>query len=163
MAAPLSAIPAPRDDKGHVIRALAGRVGRVLGAASACPNVARPRIKGISDKITDVIKSSSAGEDESRSVMGLFNGGYLEGARAVNTKQTDCATADRELADLESVSSPESAPQMNAMTRAAVHGLRDEGRGWTNSRRDGPRNPLWHIRSVLRTGERPWSADAHRH
>lgn len=116
MVAPLSAVPAPRDDKGNVLRALANRVGRVLGAASACPNVARPRIKGISDKITDVIKSSSAGEDESRSIMDLFNGSYLEGTRAVNTKQTDCATADRELADLESASAPASAPQINAMT-----------------------------------------------
>ena len=116
MAAPLSAVPAPRDDKGNVLRALAGRVGRVLGAASACPNLARPRIKGVSDKITEVIKSSSVSEDESKSIMDLFNGSYLEGARAVNTKQVDCAIADRELADLESASAP--APQINAMTPA---------------------------------------------
>ncbi len=113
MAAPLSAVPAPRDDKGNVLRALAGRIGRVLGAATACPNVARPRIKGISDKITDVIKSSSVSEDESKSILDLFNGSYLEGGRNVASKQTDCAAADRELADLENASSP--VPQINTM------------------------------------------------
>jgi ABC-type branched-subunit amino acid transport system substrate-binding protein len=117
MAAPLTAVPAPRDDKGNVLRALAGRIGRVLGAATACPNVARPRIKGISDKITDVIKSSSVSEDESKSILDLFNGSYLEGGRNVASKQTDCAAADRELADLENASSP--VPQINTMASTA--------------------------------------------
>ena len=44
---------------------LATNVGRVLGAASACPGIAHARIKGISDKITTAIKSSLASEDES--------------------------------------------------------------------------------------------------
>jgi ABC-type branched-subunit amino acid transport system substrate-binding protein len=113
LAAPLSAVPAPRDDKGNVLRALAGRVGRVLGAASACPSVARARIKGISDKITDVIKSSSPSEDESRSILDLLSASLAEGSHNVNTRQTDCATADRELADLENASAP--VPQLNAM------------------------------------------------
>ncbi len=88
----------------------------MLGAASACPSVARPRVKSISDKVTDVIKSSSLGEDESRAILDLFNASYLEGGRAVSTRQTDCTTADRELADLESASAP--APQLNVMTSA---------------------------------------------
>ncbi|HXW22963.1 MAG TPA: ABC transporter substrate-binding protein [Rhodomicrobium sp.] len=116
LAGALSAASAPRDDKGSALRGLVSRIGHLLGAASACPNVARPRIKSISDKITGVIKSSAAGEDESKAVTDLFNTNYLEGGRAVTTKQIDCATADRELADLESASAP--APQMNAMTPA---------------------------------------------
>ena len=114
MAGSLAASSAPRDDKGSALRGLVSRVGHLLGAASACSNVARPRIRSVSDTITAVIKSSAVGEDESKTVLDLFNTSYIEGSRAVTTKQTDCATADRELADLESASVP--APQMNVMT-----------------------------------------------
>ncbi len=118
LAAPVSAISAPRDDKANVLRALAGRVGRVLGAASACPNVTRQRIKSLSDKITEVIKSSSPSEDESKVILDLYNGSYLEGARAINGRQTDCATADRELVDLETASTP--APLATTMAATAA-------------------------------------------
>jgi branched-chain amino acid transport system substrate-binding protein len=110
----VSAASAPRDDKGSALRGMVSRVGRLLGAASACPNVARPRIERISDKITDVIKSSAVGEDEGKAILDLFNANYSEGGRSANTKKIDCATADKELAYLESASVP--APQMSAMT-----------------------------------------------
>jgi branched-chain amino acid transport system substrate-binding protein len=108
ISAPFSAISAPHDDKGDALRTIASRVGRALGAASACPGIATPRVKGISDKVTAVITSSSRGEDESRAVLELFSASYVEGARDVNARQIDCATADRELADLEKVSGPSS-------------------------------------------------------
>jgi ABC-type branched-subunit amino acid transport system substrate-binding protein len=66
--------------------------------------------------ITAVIKSSAVGEDESKAVLDLFNTNYLEGSRSVTTQQTDCAAADRNLADLESASAPAPAPQINVMT-----------------------------------------------
>ena len=117
ISAPFSAISAPRDDKGDALRTIASRVGRSLGAASVCPGIAPPRVKGISDKLTAVITSSSPSEDESRSVLELFNASYGEGARGVNARQIDCATADRELADLEKVSGPSS--QMSAAATIA--------------------------------------------
>jgi ABC-type branched-subunit amino acid transport system substrate-binding protein len=85
--------------------------------------VARPRIKSISGTISAVIKSSAVGEDESKAILDLFNASYLEGSRAVTSQQTDCATADRELGDLESASTPAPvhqmpAPQINVMTPA---------------------------------------------
>ncbi len=151
----LSAASAPRDDKGSALRGLVVRVGHLLGAASACPNVARLRIERISDKITDVIKSSAVGEDESKAILDLFNANYLDGGHAVNTKQTDCAAADRELADLESASAP--APQMNAMTPAQpatfatqvsvgpVHGVSDsEIRFGISAPFSGPSKDLGH-------------------
>ncbi len=110
LAAAAPAYPAPRDDKANVLRGMAARLGRVLGAASACPNVAKPRIKVVSDKFTDVIRSSASGDDESKAILDLFNGSYLEGVRSINAKQADCATADRELADLEIASSPSAQP-----------------------------------------------------
>ena len=128
--APLSAAASSED-----VRALAGNVGRVLGAASACPSIANARIKGISEKITSAIKSSVASEDDGRAVLGLFNASYLAGARDVNTRQTDCATADRELTDLEGASGPVTrvaaagpASQLAFATQVAagsVHGVTD--------------------------------------
>ena len=129
VSAPFSAIAAPRED----IRTLASNVGHVLGAASACPAVAHVRIKAISDKITTAIRSSSSNEDDSKAILGLFSTSYLEGARDVAASLTDCSTADRELADLESASG--SASRMNAaaaiqpgafatqLTAGPVHGL----------------------------------------
>ena len=117
LAGPISATSAPRDDKGNVLRGLASRVGHVLGAAYACPNVERARIRSISDKITDVIRTSSVGEDEVKAILDLFNSSYLEGGHTVNTRQMDCTAADRALADLESASAP--VPQMNVMTPSA--------------------------------------------
>ena len=156
LAGSLSAASAPRDDKGSALRGLVSRVGHLLGAASACPNVSRPRIKSISDKITDVIKASSVGDDESKGILDLFNANYVEGSRAVNTKQTDCATADRELADLESASAP--GPQMNVMAPASqsaafatqvalgpVHGVTDnEIRFGMSAPFSGPAKDLGH-------------------
>jgi branched-chain amino acid transport system substrate-binding protein len=85
---------------------MAGRLGRVLGAASLCPNVAKIRVRTVSDKFTEVVKASSSGDDESRIILDLFNGSYLEGARSVTENQADCEMAERELASLEFASSP---------------------------------------------------------
>jgi branched-chain amino acid transport system substrate-binding protein len=98
-----SADAGPSDERGAIMKALAGRVGLVLGAASSCPNIPRARIDAIADKISGVIKSS----DESASIFELFNKSKSEGARSVAAKQTDCAATDRQLADLESASSPD--------------------------------------------------------
>lgn len=136
ISAPLSAISAPRDEKGDALRTVASRVGHALGAASVCPGIALPRLKGISDKITNVIISSSRSEDESRSNLDLFNSSYVEGARDLNARKTDCATADRELADIEKVSVPSSQMNMAAtvaqpaafatqLAAGPIHGITD--------------------------------------
>jgi branched-chain amino acid transport system substrate-binding protein len=120
LALPQAGVSAPRDDKTGVLRALALRVGKVLGAASACPNIARSRIKGISDKITDVIKSSSSSEEDSRSAVDLFNASLAEGSRSINARQADCAEADRELADLENASAPAPAAQASQPAQTSI-------------------------------------------
>jgi branched-chain amino acid transport system substrate-binding protein len=95
---------APSDERGNMLRGLAGQVGRALGAASACPNIARTRIKAIADKIVEVIKSTAPSEDEGVSILELFNRSETEGAHSLAAKQSDCATAERQLADLENAS-----------------------------------------------------------
>ena len=86
-----------------MLRALASRVGLVLGAAYSCPNIPRARINAIADKISGVIR----GSDESAAIFELFNRSETEGSRAVFAKQTDCAAAERQLAELDTASSPE--------------------------------------------------------
>ncbi len=129
LAGPLSAGSAPQDDKASVLRALAARVGHVLGAASACPAIPAQRIQGITAKITEVIKSGASQQDDEAAIFGIFNSSTSEGARAVITAQTDCGTADRELADLENAATPSAqtasatrATQSSAFTTAAVAG-----------------------------------------
>lgn len=134
MAAPHSAAAAT--GKGDVLRSLAVRVGHVIGSASACPGVDRARVKAMSDKITDVISSSTASSDERKALIDLLNESYLEGAGAVNTAEMDCGSAERALADLESASAPSSVRQPGAaasqaqaavvmpqMAARAVHGV----------------------------------------
>lgn len=119
---------APRDDKSNVTRQLSGRVGRILGAASACPNIARARIKSVTEKITEFIKASTASNEEVVSLIKMFDGSVAEGSRAVLNKQMDCSTADRDLADLENGSQAQAQPQPVAVapvTFTTVRGVTD--------------------------------------
>lgn len=120
--APVSSFSAPREEKAAVLRALASRVGHVLGAASSCPSVARERVKGITDKIADVIKGGASSQEEVAATFEVFNAGSSDGARAVALAQVDCSTAERELAELESVSNPgvQLAPPASAQAQPAA-------------------------------------------
>jgi ABC-type branched-subunit amino acid transport system substrate-binding protein len=88
-------------DKLDVVRDLAGRVGPIIGAALACRDIARPRIQAIVDKFAVVVKEASPGETERADVTQLLDRAVADGRRAVTVGQTDCASADRQLADLE--------------------------------------------------------------
>jgi ABC-type branched-subunit amino acid transport system substrate-binding protein len=157
LAVPLPTASAPRDDKGNVLRALASRVGRVLGAAAACSDVAPQRVKGIADKITDVIKTSAGNEDEGSSILDVFHKSQSDGAQSVTAKKVDCASADRELSDLEAASAPSpqisNAPQAPAQTMAlsgpgtagALRGITDsEIRFGISAPFSGPSKDLGH-------------------
>jgi branched-chain amino acid transport system substrate-binding protein len=104
MLAPASSLSAQRDDKLAALSALASRVGHVLGAASACPSVARERIQGVADKISDVIKGGASSQQEISAIFEVFNKGSADGARAVALVQVDCLTSERQLSELENVS-----------------------------------------------------------
>jgi branched-chain amino acid transport system substrate-binding protein len=89
-----------------MLRGLAVEVGRVLGAASACPNVARPRIGVIASRVTAIIKSSTASSEESSAIFEVLNDSQAEGSRSVSARQIDCSAIERQLADLENIASP---------------------------------------------------------
>jgi branched-chain amino acid transport system substrate-binding protein len=100
----------PGEEGGTTLRGLAIQAGRMLGAASGCPNIARARVDGIAAKIIGLIKPPAAGGDESAAaILDLLAKSEAEGARSLAAKEIDCAAAERQLADLESISTP--APQ----------------------------------------------------
>jgi branched-chain amino acid transport system substrate-binding protein len=88
-------------DRADALRQIASDVGRVIGAASACRDIARPRIKAMTDKLSDLIKASVANSEEFSSIRHAYDQSVAEGQRSVTGKQIDCAAANRDLADLE--------------------------------------------------------------
>src|SRR5712671_5954942 len=88
-------------DKTDVVRDLAGRVGPIVGSASACRDIARPRVQLIADKFAGVIAEASSNEAERSDLTHLFERSVADGRNAVTTGRIDCRLADRQLADIE--------------------------------------------------------------
>ncbi len=110
-------------DRVDALRQIAADVGHVIGAASACREISRPRIKAMTDKLSDLIKNSVANREEFTSIQQAYDQSTAAGQRTVTSKQIDCAAADRELADLErNVASqpPAATGAAPAQTRAAT-------------------------------------------
>jgi ABC-type branched-subunit amino acid transport system substrate-binding protein len=91
-----------RNEKLEAAQGLATRVGQILGAATACRDVARPRIVKMTDMLMEVFKASTTNEGELGTIRQLYDGSIADGQRAVNSQRIDCGAADRNLADLES-------------------------------------------------------------
>ncbi|WP_424630352.1 ABC transporter substrate-binding protein [Bradyrhizobium sp. SYSU BS000235] len=108
-----SASAAP-GDKVDVVRELAGRVGPVVGAALACPDIARPRIRAIVNKFASVIREASANETERTDLTQQLDRTVADGRNAVTAGQMDCGSADRRLADLERSLGGPASPAANA-------------------------------------------------
>jgi branched-chain amino acid transport system substrate-binding protein len=97
LASPVSAV----SNKTDVVLELASRIGPILGSASACKDIARPRIQVIADKFAAVIQESSGNERERGDLTRLFNRNLLQGSSLVTAGRLDCEAAGRQLADLE--------------------------------------------------------------
>ena len=88
-------------DNANVVRDLAGRVGPIIGSASACPDIARPRVQFIADKFQQVIRETASNEAERDDLARLLDRYVTDGRSAVTAGRTDCKSAERQLADLE--------------------------------------------------------------
>jgi branched-chain amino acid transport system substrate-binding protein len=88
-------------DNANVVRDLAGRVGPIIGSASACPDIARPRVQFIADKFQQVIRETASNEAERDDLSRLLDRYVADGRNAVTAGRTDCKLAERQLADLE--------------------------------------------------------------
>jgi ABC-type branched-subunit amino acid transport system substrate-binding protein len=110
---------AQRNEKVEVARDLATRVGQILGAATACRDIARPRIRDMSDRFIDVLKSATTTLDELTAVKQSYDRSFAEGQRAVTSRRIECLAADRDLADLENAITgpPATAPGAAAARR----------------------------------------------
>jgi branched-chain amino acid transport system substrate-binding protein len=98
LAGPAGAAP---DDKLGVVRELTARVGPVVGSALACKDIERPRIKAVVDKFAAVIKEATPNVAERADLARMLDSSVSDGRSAVTSGQVDCATADRQLSDLE--------------------------------------------------------------
>jgi branched-chain amino acid transport system substrate-binding protein len=96
---------------GDVVRDLAGRVGPIIGAALACPDIAQTRIQTIADKFRAVIRETTSSDAERDDLARTFDRYVTDGRGAVSAGRIDCKSAERQLANLEqSISAPVPAP-----------------------------------------------------
>src|ERR1700737_4857144 len=129
-----SAAGAAPGSKTDVVRDLAGRVGPIVGAALACQDIARPRIRVVVDKFAAVIKEASSNEAEREELTQLLDRSVAEGRGTVTAGKIDCSLADRQLADLErSLAGPTlagaTAPSSAAAVTAAAPAVSTTTRG----------------------------------
>ncbi|BAM87044.1 putative ABC-type branched-chain amino acid transport system, periplasmic component [Bradyrhizobium oligotrophicum S58] len=117
-----------------VVRDLAGRVGPIVGQASACPDVAQGRVQTIVDKFREAIRQSSSNDSERDQLTRSFNGYIAEGRSRTGASPANCAAAEQQLADLErslsqpaAASSPASKAEATtgAVTSGPVRGITD--------------------------------------
>jgi branched-chain amino acid transport system substrate-binding protein len=100
-----------RADNIDIVRDLAGRVGPIVGSASACRDIARPRVQTIADKFAAVIREASPNEADRDGLMKLLDRSIADGRDAVVKGQIDCKAAERQLAQLErSITAPSAPP-----------------------------------------------------
>jgi branched-chain amino acid transport system substrate-binding protein len=88
-------------DNASIVRDLAGRVGPIIGSASACPDIARARVQSIADKFQQVIREAATNEAERDDLSRALDRNVTDGRSAVTTGRTDCKSAERQLAELE--------------------------------------------------------------
>jgi hypothetical protein len=101
IAAPGLGSAAQRSDRIDALLQIASGVGRAMSAASVCREISWPRIKALTDKFSDLVKVSVTQGEAFSTIQQAYDQSAIEGQRTVSSKQTDCAAAVRDLADLE--------------------------------------------------------------
>jgi branched-chain amino acid transport system substrate-binding protein len=96
-----SAAGAASGDNANIVRDLAGRVGPIIGSASACPDIAQSRVQSIADKFQQVIREAATNEAERDDLSRALDRNVTDGRNAVTAGRTDCKSAERQLAELE--------------------------------------------------------------
>ncbi len=76
----------------------ASYIGHAVGAANACPTVARARIKIIADKLAVAISNFTTVQDQIVALKKSYESGVAEGTTAIRLKKSTCASADTGLA-----------------------------------------------------------------
>ncbi len=111
MAAFESAHAVPPEDKSSILNGLSTRLGQVVGAASACPEISRTRIGNAREKIAEALKTYPASQADASSPIRIFEANVAVGMQAIVGNQSDCTSAERDLTNLEHVYELNDAPQ----------------------------------------------------
>ncbi|MBC7580506.1 MAG: ABC transporter substrate-binding protein [Tardiphaga sp.] len=101
------------------MRTLASRVGLIVGAASNCRNLQRPRVQNVVDKFAVVIKEASANEAERVDIIQQLDRSLGDGRRAMTNPEVECAQAERQFVDLERSIVTSALPDPGAISAAA--------------------------------------------
>jgi len=108
-------------DKTGLLRDVTGRVGPLLGSASACQSIAQSRIQAITDKFTVVIRDTAPSDAERNELNQMFDRTVADGRSAVASGRVECKAVDRQLADLEkSIAGPSLPPAIGPSSVAAT-------------------------------------------
>jgi branched-chain amino acid transport system substrate-binding protein len=112
-----------RSKKTEIEYKFAAQAGTILGAASACPSIARPRIKQVTDTLIEFFKFRTSGPADFNEVKQSFDFSVAEGRSAVEKQRTDCIAAERELSNWENIiSASRPAPQPAAIAASPSAG-----------------------------------------
>ncbi len=103
MAAFASAYSAPREERAKILTGMATRLGQVVGAAYACPDISKSRIGAAKEKIGGVLKTDGAGQPDASSPMQIFETNVIAGFQTALKQQSDCAAVERELTGIEQI------------------------------------------------------------
>jgi branched-chain amino acid transport system substrate-binding protein len=116
-----TAVDAAHADNLSVVRDLASRVGPIVGSASACQDIARPRFQGVADKFRALIRQASPNDATRDELDRLFERYVNDGRGSVATGRIDCTAADHELADLErAIAGPGPAPSTGSTLSSVI-------------------------------------------
>jgi branched-chain amino acid transport system substrate-binding protein len=96
IAAPGIGNAAQRGDRIDALRQIAIDVGRIIGAASVCREISWPRVKALTDGLSDLIKASVTNGEEFSSIQQAYDQSTIESQRTVSSKRTDCPAAVRD-------------------------------------------------------------------
>ncbi len=97
----LSDNPSKADERTDIAVQTALDIGQAIGAATACPEVSRPRIKILTDRFASAVSTFGDNRDTARSINGAFDQGLVFGGQAVAARKIRCDAAVRDLADWE--------------------------------------------------------------
>jgi len=101
IAAPGTGNGAQHRDRLDALRQIATGIGSVSGAASVCREKSWPRMKALTDKFSELLKTSVTNGDEFSSIQQAYDQSTIDGQLTVISRQVDCGAAVRDLADLE--------------------------------------------------------------
>jgi formylglycine-generating enzyme required for sulfatase activity len=116
---------------------LAARLGKLVGAAYACPEILKTRIDNVKKKITQALDDDKAGKQDSSSVIKIFDDNIIVGFQASLKQPSDCTAVEQALASLGKSTEP------GAGTGLAKGGPAEQDPQLSSSHTDNPAGFEW--------------------